>query len=1072
MSAPPSGPAGPDAEGPRADLATLYTRHPRLLALTLGLIVVAGLSAYAVLPRAEDPVLSGRVARIVTRFPGASPERVEALVTEKLEDELLEVAELDRVVSDSRSGVSVIVLEVDDAVADPSPVWTKVRDRIDDALPALPAGCGRPDLEEMTIVAYTLIAGLGPREGAPPLDPGALRRLAQGLRDRLRAVPGTVDVDVWGAGREEILVEVPGQRLVALGRTAHDLAREVAQADAKVAAGQLRAPARDLLLEVEGELGSVERVRALPVLSGSDGRVVRLGDVARVTKGTAQPAAELALLSGREGVAVAARMGTGARVELWAAAARAALDGYAAGLPADVALEVVFDQSRYTAARLDGLAWNLALGVALVVAVMFAFMGWRSAVIVGLALPLTALCVLAGMRALAVPVHQMSITGLIIAIGLLIDNAIVTVDEVRARLARGLDVVAAVGATVRHLAVPLGASTLTTALAFMPMVLMPGPSGEFVGAIGLTVVLALVSSLLLSLTVIPALGAWLGLRPADAGGPWWRTGAGSPALTAAYRRALGALLRRPALAIGLAVAAPLAGFAAATGLEEQFFPPADRDQVLVELRLPTTGSLGGTRAAVERARALLREDPAVVDVHWFLGRTAPKFYYNMLAGQDGAAFFAQGLVQLRAAERPAETIRALQARLDQGLPAAQALVKQLEQGPPFEAPIELFVLGPDLAELARQGEALRGHLAALPDVIHTRASLQDGQPKLWLGLDEEEARRAGLEPVALAGQLEAALEGVTGGSLVEGTEELPVRVRVVDAARTEVDRIASLPVFGPPHADGLRRSVPLSALARVELRPEVARVSRRNGQRVNTVQGFVQAGVLPSRVLGQLRAALARSGFALPPGYRLDVGGESLERDRAVTNLLASAGVLLVLMIAALVLAFDSFRQAALIGLVGLLSVGLALGALWLGGMPFGFMAIIGVMGLVGVAINDSIVVLAALREDPRAAAGDAAAAVDVVVAATRHVLATTVTTAAGFAPLLLGGDAFWQPLATTIAGGVTGATLLAITLVPAAFLLQARAACPATARAGAGGPGGPIAQASGRTLVAATAGG
>ncbi|MGE0710393.1 MAG: efflux RND transporter permease subunit [Planctomycetota bacterium] len=1045
------GRGGGEGEG---NLSDLFYRRPRLLLLALALIVSAGLSALMVLPRAEDPTLAGRVARVVVRYPGADAARVNALVAEPLERELLALrADLQKVVTTSRAGASVSLIQLADSVRDTEPVWARLRQKLDDAQLDFPPGASPPDFEVQPILAYTLIAALrwdGP--GEPDL--AALGRLGRALRDRLRQVPGTGEVDLWGAVPEEIHVDVSPSELSALGRSADDLARTIAQSDAKVSAGAIDGQRADLLLEVSGELSSLERVRAVPVRQARDGRVVRLGDVARVTRGPADPADELALVSGRPAVVVAARMAAGRRVDLWSASARAAVAEARAELPRHVSLPEVFEQAQYTEARLSSLAANLGLGVLLVVGVLVVLMGWRSALLVGLSLPLASFAVLGGMRLLGIPLHQMSVTGLIIALGLLIDNAIVTVDEVEARMREGHGPAAAIRAAVAQLAVPLLGSTLTTVLAFFPMVLMPGPAGEFVSAIGTTVSLALASSLFLALTVVPALRAFLAPPSAqDAGAPgqWWRHGLRTPRLEARFRAGLGTLLRRPALSAVLLATPALLGFLALRALPEQFFPPADRDQCQVELRLPPQASLAETRAAALRARELLRAHPRVEEVHWFLGRSAPKFYYNLLAGQDGAAFYAQGLVQLRGAEDTATVVAELQERLSRGLPAAQAVVRLLEQGPPFDAPVELHLYGPDPEVLRRIGDEARAVLDEVPDVVLARTSMATPRPRLTLELDEEQARLLGVEARDVARQLEASLTGARGGSVLEGAEEVAVRVRVDPDARHSLRGVESMGVFGAvaPGSDA-RRAAPVSALGALRLGAAPGALSRRNGQLTNSVQGFVRAGTLPSAALARFEARLQQSGFQLPPGYRLETGGESSERDHAVRNLMASAGLLLVLMIATLVLSFSSFRQAGVIAAVGLLSVGLALAALWAFGAPFGFMAIVGTMGLIGVAINDSIVVLAAIREDPAAAAGDPAAVIEVVVRSARHVIATTVTTVAGFVPLLVSGGEFWRPLAVTIAGGVAGATVLALTFVPSAFVLLVRLGmvCPLTRRA------------------------
>ena len=440
------------------------------------------------------------------------------------------------------------------------------------------------------------------------------------------------------------------------------------------------------------------------------------------------------------------------------------------------------------------------------------------------------------------------------------------------------------------------------------------------------------------------------------------------------------------------------------------------------------------------------EHEEIVGVDWFVGESAPSFYYNLNGGREESLFFAEGIVKLRSASEGQDVIRRLQSQLDHELVGARAIVRQLEQGPPFDAPVELRLFGPDVEQLRIMGEQVRQMLTEIPQVNHTRASLTDALPKIGLMVDEEQARLAGLSRTAIAQQLDAALEGVIGGSVLESVEQLPVRVRLSNSDRADFGQIACLDLR-PSENSGAssEHHVPLDAVARLQLTPELAAIARRDGQRVNVVQAFIHAGVLPSVVLDQLRDKLAASQFETPPGYRYEFGGESAERDEAVQKLAANAGPLLVLMVATLVLSFNSFRLAGLIAAVGGLSVGLGMTMLWLFNYPFGFMAIIGVMGLIGVAINDSIVVLAAIRENREAREGDPSALRDVVMRSTRHVIATSLTTIAGFLPLVLAGGGLWPPLAVTIAGGVTGATLLALYFTPSAYhLLMCHATSPA----------------------------
>ncbi len=1060
-------------------MATLFLRNPRLTLLTMGLIVVAGLSSYIILPRMEDPLLTERAAFILTSLPGADAEQVESLVTEPIEDELREIAEIKELRSSSRSSLSTITVELhDDVYADAAPnVWSRIRDKIADAESSLPANASKPRFERIEVTAYTrLIALVWDAPEGSLLDEAAsnqqmqaiLRRQAEDLRELLLAVPGTKDVDVFGDPKEEILVEVKPDRLAALGLSVLDLSRSIQSSDSKFSAGQLRGLENDLLIEVSGELDSLDRVLAVPVRTASDGQVVLLGDIAKATRGVAEPPSELAIIDGKPGIVLACLVRPSQRIDHWNELSETVTKDFAARLSRGIGLVDVFSQDGYVSDRLSSLMNNLLIGAISVMAVILWMMGWRSAIIVGLALPLSALMVFAGMRFMSIPIHQMSVTGLIIALGLLIDNAIVVVDEVNQRLRSGESALNAVGKTIRLLAVPLFGSTFTTALAFAPIAVMPGPAGEFVGSIAVNVIVAIFSSLLLALTVVPALTGFLGQASLNHEGNnmhaenslvssepsirvWYRDGWHNDRLLLWYSGFLQFVVQRPWVGVVIGVALPIAGFVQFRMLPEQFFPPADRDQIAVEVELSSQASLQETLQQTGQIRDQLLSQSDVLDVTWWIGRSAPSFYYNQIPSRRGMSQYAQALVKLDSAENLPERINAMQRQLDGSFPEARVLVRQLEQGPPFEAPIEVKVFGPSTEQLRLISDQISGVLATIPEVTHVRAEASESQPRLTLQLDEEETRLAGMTHQSVAVQMYGALEGAVGGTILEGTEELPVRVRVAGSSRESVDQIESLDVIsdgGVTSRGMINRGysgIPLTALGSITLMPEQATIMRENRRRMTEVQAFLQAGVLPSPALKDFRERFRASGIELPPGYELRYGGEAAQRDDAVGNLMASVGVLAMMMVATLVLSFRSFRLASLIGVVAFLAVGLGVGALWAFGHPFGFMAIIGTMGLVGVAINDSIVVLAAIQEDDRAANGDVEAIREVVVRASRHVIATSLTTIAGFLPLILAGGGFWPPMAVTIAGGVGGATILALVFVPACYLLAMKRSfqCP-----------------------------
>ena len=832
------------------------------------------------------------------------------------------------------------------------------------------------------------------------------------------------------------------------------------QSDAKTSAGQLRSPNNTLAIEVEGELDSLERIRQIPISSTNNGQFTRLGDIARVTRGIREPVSELALIGSKPGVSLGVLMESGNRIDLWAKRIREQLEDFRQRVPNGIKLEVNFDQSGYVETRLDNLISNLLFSAFLVVAVTFVGMGWRSSLIVGAALPLTVFAVFGELQIFGIPIHQMSVSGLIIALGLLIDNAIVVVDEIQVELEHGLKPKDAVVKTVNYLTVPLLTSSLTTILTFLPIGLLPGGAGEFVGSIAWGVIMSLVSSLAISLTVIAALsGRFLGKtittnhnsRPKRESrksliskllsivknpNAWWNSGFSSPFLGRIYRKTLNWATAKPLIAIVLTMILPVMGFINVGSLPTQFFPSLARDQFQIEVEFPAQTSIAQTREDVLLARKLIQEHSEVEEVHWFVGESAPKFYYNFTGGIKNAAYYAQAMVQLNTDKGVMELIRTLQDELDSAFPSARVLVKQLEQGPPFEAPVEMRIFGPDVQQLRILGAQVREILTQIPDVTHVRDDLTETLPKLGLEVDEEQARLVGLDNRAIAQQLETYLEGSVGGSILEATENLPVRVRIANSNRGDLSQIASLNLQPTQQGGNEPNLRPLSALGKFNLVPQLASISRRNEQRVNTVQAFISAGTLPSVVLEQLQERLEVQKFELPPGYRYEYGGEQAESGEATGNLMSTVGLLGLIMVITLVLSLGSFRMAGIVFAVGVGSVGLALFALWAFGSVFGFMAIVGTMGLIGIAINGAIIILSAFNEDEGAKQGDVKAVREVVVKATRHVLTTTITTMVGFIPLISDGDPFWLPLAIAIAGGIGGSPLLALYFTPAAYLL------------------------------------
>jgi multidrug efflux pump subunit AcrB len=1018
-------------------MSTLFYRFPRLAGLALFLMIVAGIAALATMGRQEDPYLTERFGRVVTLYPGADAERVESLVSERIERALLELAEVDETTSVSRANISSVSFGIreDLSATEVEQAWTKIREQVASVQAGLPAEAALPQVVREYMGAASVIVALSWPEGSDA-SIGALGRLSRELEDRLRGLDATYRTELFGAPEEEIRVVLDPEAAAALGITAGEVAALLARSDARAPAGRLAGEDYDFIVEVDGAFDTLERVRAV-TLSGRGGQgFVRLGDIATVERARREPDATQAWFNGTRSVLVAAFVLPDRRVDNWGRQAERVVESFRQATPG-LDVDIVFSQSDYVEKRLYGLAINLGYSALIVFGVLFLMMGWRSALIVGSALPLTVLLVLVLINLYGQPLHQMSVTGLVVALGLLIDNAIVVVDDYRLLRRRGLERLAAVDKAVRTLFAPLLASTATTVFAFAPIALMPGSAGEFISMIGVSVIFAVTASFLLAFTIILSLAAWFDDTGEAGEGPrpFWRDGLRSRPLAWAYRKLLDAVIAQPAIGMLLAIILPVTGFLAASTLPSQFFPPTERDMFEISVTLPSGVSMEETRRRTEAVTAMLREYEGVEDTGWVLGGSAPRVYYNMRRGQAGRPNYAAGWVRTRSPAHTRAVTQDFQARAREAFPDTMVLATPFEQGPPTPAPIELKIVGPELAVLDALGQDIRRVLASTPGVTYTQAQLLLGEPVARLAADEASAALAGLRLADVAGRVRADMDGVLGGTVVEGVEVLPVRVIGPADRREAAGNIAATPL--PGQGRGAMSTV--GALGDLTLVPQTASIVRLDGERANPVYGYLSPFVLPAPVLENFFNRLEASGIEMPPGYRLVIGGEAESQGEATADLMSTAIPLLILMVGSVVLAFNSFRYAGVVFTVGFLSVGLALFGVWLFGTPLGFNAIVGSMGLVGLSINGTIVVLSALRNSPEALLGDVLAIRETVMDATRHIIATTLTTMGGFAPLLLDGDPFWLPFASAVAGGVAGSAMLALVFAPAAFVMLVR---------------------------------
>ncbi|MEZ5554772.1 efflux RND transporter permease subunit [Haliea sp.] len=1020
-------------------LARLLYNNTRYFTLLVLVILAVGIASLRSIARQEDPTITNFVAHVTTFYPGADPARVEAIITRPLEDALRQIAEIDELNSSSATGVSSLTVSLVESLSDTDieRSWSEIRDALADAAAQFPPGASAPLFDDDRLKSYTMLVALrAATANTAPLS--LIHRVALDFADAARNFNGTERVDLFGEPREEIRVAIDEVALASTGLSAADVAAALRGADPRIAAGRSTGHGNDFLIEVDGTFDGTAQIRDVLLRITADGGTIRVGDIAEVYRAHATPPDSRVLVEGTEGILIGVAMKDGLQVDRWAADFTAFLDNYRALAPQGVSIDISYDQSVYTDERLRSVVGDLALGVTLVLLVLLFTMGWRAAVVVACILPLCTLFSITVLYHSGIAIHQMSVTGLVVALGLLVDGSIVMTDEIRKRLVdHGDSPLSSITGAVSRLRIPLLSSTVTTVLAFTPMVILPGPAGDFMGSIAIAVVIMLTGSLLLALIVTPVLAAWLLPRGLARSGHWWEMGIDSGTPGALLVRALDWSLQNPASSVALALVLPVTGFLTFPTLTAQFFPGTDRDQMYLQVKLPDGRSIDDTTALVQRLDQDLRREPLVRRVDWTIGESAPPFYYNMFRTREAMPSWAEALVLTTDARATDDLIRRLQRAVDRDYPEARIIVRGIDQGPPVMAPLEVEVYGDNLDVLRELGEAFRLRMEQLPDVTHTNTSLAAGAPKWVFHGDTMRMEMAGVSQRDVATALEAALQGISGGEVLEGTERLPVVARLDEARWHSPGDVGSLhlPLRGGAGDNGLP-GVTLHSLGSFSLEPARSPISRKQGERTNTVQAYLTRGVLPEEALEQLRTDLLANPIAMPEGYRYGFGGDSDERAGVVNEIMAPMGMIVALLIATIVLTFNSWRLSAVAGVVCVCSIGLSLLSLAIFQYPFGIQALIGVIGSIGVSINAAIIIMTALQEDSGAMSGGRYAVRRVVMDSSRHITSTTVTTFGGFLPLILEGSQFWPPFAMSIAGGVLLSTVVSFFLVPQLFVL------------------------------------
>lgn len=1012
--------------------------HPRFTAVGLCLVTLLGVVSFWSMPRSEDPQFGTSTVRVAAIYPGASPTDIESQVVDPIEDEIDDIENVKQIETTIQNGVAMTGVEfqssvaTDDAEEETQRAVSQVEGNLPDGVRSLSVEAFRTT--DVTIYQAALVS----ETASYPV----LQDAAEQVADRVDRIGGVKQVETWAYSEQEVQVNLNLERMRETGLSVNALAQRIQGEAQNVPGGDLTVGRRAFNVQTTGDYASLDALRTTVVGQSGSG-LVPLGDVATVNR-TTEEATHQARFNGTRAVFVTATQQKGTNIFTVTSNIKQALDGLETDLPGDITLHEVFDQSESVADRVNGFLWNLLQGLLLIGGVVLLALGGRTSGIVLMAIPLSVLITVYGLDLTGYGLQQISIVGLIIALGLLVDDAIVVVERVARYREDGTSVREAVLKSIDEVGGALASTSATSILAFLPMILVQSGSSDFIRSLPLTVVYALAASLLVTLTLTPLLSAYVPGDDRDnetdsgaAEGPSANTkrtpdvlGWVLPSIAnGAYRRMLQAALRHRWVVIVAAVGALVGSTALFPLIGVSFFPKAEKTQFLVNVTMPEGTAQAATDRAVQRVERWLDGRDDVRRYAANVGRDNPMVYYNVRPRHEQATV-GQVYVEAKRADRVPTIAAELEAALDD-VPGAEYHAEVFKNGPPVEAPVAVKVIGPKLSTLRTLAADVESIVKETPGTQNVDNPLADRKTDLHVNVDRGRAGMLGVPFPAVDRAVRMAVDGV------------PVAT-YRDAEGDEHDIVMGLP--GETKATDLRRmavtsrrggEIPLRQVAQVELQPEPARIDHFNTERAVTVTADVAPGQSAVSVTQAVVDRLDEK--TLPAGYRTFIGGELEAQSEGFSDLLFALVGTVFGILAILVLQFSSVRQALIILTAIPFSVIGAFPALLLTGYTFSFTAFVGFTSLAGIVVNNATLLVDyanQLRAEGHALFDAALEAGRVRFA---PILLTAITTIGGVLPLTLSESSLWGPLGWVLIGGLLVSTLLTLVVVPVLYAMVSR---------------------------------
>ena len=845
-------------------------RNRSVVLVLTGFAVLLGVGALATMPRREDPKITIRTGLVLARYPGASAEQAEEQVTRKIEQRLFtheEVRKL-KTFSTSRDGVVVVNVELEEWVKDPNRFWSMLRHDLNElrATELPPTVQGPIVNSNFGDVVAMLLAVRGPHYG-----PRELREYLDRIDDAIRTIPEVSKINRLGEQREELRVSITNARLAGFGMTPLQVATAIRSRNAVVDAGTIDAgDASRVPIVANSLLPSEAALSRLLVGTSNDGRPVHLGDFASVERRYADPQFEVHV-DGESSVLLAIEMQEGHNIVRFGDDVRTKLAQLRATLPPDLEIQPIADQPAQVQHRMAEFGREFLITLAAVILVTVLLLPLRVAAIAAVAIPITVAITVAILNAVGIELHQVTFAGLVVALGIVVDDAIVVVDNYIEKLDHGMSRFDAAWRSPTELAIPVLAATLTIVASFLPLAYLPGAPGEFIRAMSYTVAIALMVSFAVAMLLTPLLAMTLvkaGLhQPGTESSAARKRRTPLDVMQAVYERAMAAAMPRKRLTMIGGVVAFVAGLALMSAVPYRFFPLNERNQFIVDLWMPAGTRLAGTDQVLRRLEDELRREPEVQSVAAFAGGGAPRFYYNHNP-EPPTPNFGELLVNTASPEATTALVHRLHDRLGQLAPEGWVYVKPLQQGPVFAAPNEVRLVGDDARLLRTYGDSIARIFERTPGSAYVHTDWRDEEIALGLHVRPEVATRLGLSDADIASQLAGSFAGAPVSTFWEGKRDLDITLRLDGAERSGMEDVAAAYVVSP--TTGAR--VPVREVADVGPEFRASRIVRRNGVRTLTVRSFSAPDILPSVVLEAATPALAK--LKLPAGMRIEFGGE------------------------------------------------------------------------------------------------------------------------------------------------------------------------------------------------------